>query len=74
SKAAVLLVANRVSGPEDVESIRSALGRDPEIIVPEDPVIAGADRDGEAPIDAGAGAPGVLAIQELAERLVPTAA
>ena len=74
SKATVLLAANRVSGPEDVEAIRAALGRDPDIIVPEDPVIAGADRDGEAPIDAGADAPGVLAIRELAERLVPAAA
>lgn len=74
TKATVLLAANRVSGPEDVEAIRTALGRDPDIIVPEDPVIAGADRDGEAPIDAGAGAPAVLAIKELADRLVPAVA
>ena len=74
SRAPVLLVANRVGGPEDLETIRSGLGREPDILVPEDPVIAGADRDGEAPIDVGADAPGVLAIQELADRLVPAAA
>ena len=74
TKASVLLVANRVGSPEDLETIRAALGRDPDIVVPEDAVIAGADRDGEAPIDAGAGAPGVVAIRELAERLVPAAA
>jgi CO dehydrogenase maturation factor len=74
SKAAVLLVANRVSGPEDVKAIASALGREPDVVVPEDPVIAGADRDGEAAIDAGASAPGVVAIRDLAERLVPAAA
>jgi CO dehydrogenase maturation factor len=74
SRAAVLLAANRVSSAEDLETIRTALGREPDIVVPEDPVIAGADRDGEAPIDAGATAPGVMAIQELADRLVPAAA
>lgn len=74
TRAPVLLVANRVGSPEELDTIREALDREPDIVVPEDPVIAGADRDGEAPIDADADAPGVLAIQELAERLVPAAA
>ncbi|MGI8945262.1 MAG: hypothetical protein ACR2GL_03365, partial [Thermoleophilaceae bacterium] len=73
-KADVLVVANRVSGPEDIEAIAGGLGREPDVVVPEDPVISGADRDGEAPIDADADAPGVLAIQALAERLVPAVA
>ena len=71
--AEVVLVANRVTGPADVEAIAEALGREPQIVVPEDPVIAEADRDGEAPIDADAGAPGVVAIETLAERLAPAA-
>ena len=71
--AEVVLVANRVRGPEDVRAIAEALGREPEIAVPEDAVIAAADRDGEAPIDADAGAPGVVAIEALAQRLARAA-
>jgi hypothetical protein len=67
----VVLVANRVTGPADVEAIAEALGRQPQVVVPEDPAIADADRDGEAPIDAGPEAPGVVAIEALAERLAP---
>jgi CO dehydrogenase maturation factor len=74
SRAPVMLAANRVGGPEDLETIRASLGREPDIVVPEDPVIAGADRDGEAPIDVGPDAPGVVAIQRMAERLVAAAA
>ena len=71
--AEVVLVANRVKAPEDVEAIVRALGREPQIVVPEDAVIAEADRDGEAPIDADPDAPGVVAIEELGERLARAA-
>ena len=71
--AEVVLVANRVKRPEDVEAIARALGREPQVVVPEDAVIADADRDGEAPIDADPGAPGVVAIEKLAGRLAPAA-
>ena len=71
--AEVVLVANRVRGPEDVTAIAEALGREPDLVVPEDDAIAEADRDGEAPIDVGPRAPGVAAIEALAERLAPTA-
>ncbi len=39
--------------------------------VPDDAVIAEADRDGRAPIDAGAASPGVAAIAALARALSP---
>ena len=71
--AEVVVVANRVRSPEDVEAIAEALGRQPQIVVPEDLVIAEADREGEAPIDADASAPGVVAIEALAKRLAPAA-
>ena len=71
--AEVVLVANRVTGQDDVEAIAEALGRRPQIVVPEDSAITAADRDGEAPIDANAGAPGVVAIEALADRLAPAA-
>ena len=71
--AEVVLVANRVRGPDDVDSIAEALGRDPEFVVPEDEAIAQADRDGEAPIDVDPDAAGVVAIEALAQRLAPAA-
>lgn len=71
--AEVVLVANRVRGPEDEKAITEALGREPDLVVPEDDAIAEADRDGEAPIDVGPSAPGVAAIEALAERLAPAA-
>ena len=71
--AEVVLVANRVRGPEDVDAIAEALGREPQIVVPEDEAIAQADRDGEAPIDVDSDAAGVVAIETLARRLAPAA-
>jgi len=38
-------------------------------VIPEDPVIAAADRDGTAPIDLDPDSPGVAAIIKLADRL-----
>ena len=67
--AEVIVVANRVTGPDDVEAIAQALGREPDVLVPEDVSIAEADRNGEAPIDVDADAPGVVAIEALARRL-----
>ena len=66
----VLVVANRVSGDEDLEAIRSVLGEHDMAVVPEDPVIARADAEGIAPIDLDEDAPGVRAIVEISERLV----
>lgn len=71
--AEVVLVANRVRGPEDVRAIAGALGREPHFVVPEDGVITEADREGEAPIDADPRSPAVSAIEALAERLAPAA-
>lgn len=66
----VIVLANRVGGDADVELIREALGDDIELVViPEDAVIAEADRDGTAPIDLDVDGPGVAALIRLAERL-----
>lgn len=66
----VLVVANRVGSEEDLDAIRSVLGEHDMAIVPEDPVIARADAEGLAPIDADESSPGVRAIIEISERLV----
>lgn len=69
-EAEVIIVANRVRDESDLEAIREALGDYEIAVVPEDPAIARADRDGRAPLDVGPDAPGVTAISRLAERLV----
>ena len=68
--ARVLVIANRVRHDEDLAVIISAVGEDVEmVVVPDDPAIAEADRDGRAAIDVDPGAPGVQALVALASRL-----
>jgi hypothetical protein len=65
----VIVVANRLQDDVDLESIRTVLGQYELVAVPEEPAILQADREGLAPIDVDADAPGVKAIIGLAERL-----
>ena len=65
----IMVIANRVRDDSDVELIREALGDRELVVIPEDAVIAAADRDGIAPIDLDPDAPGVAALVRLAERL-----
>lgn len=65
----VIVVANRVRGEDDVALVRAVLGEAELVAVPDDPVIAEADRDGSAPIDADPQSPGVRAVLALADRL-----
>ena len=68
--AEVVVLANRVRNDDDLNAIKEALGEDHELIViPEDPVIAAADREGTAPIDLDPDSPGVAEIIKLADRL-----
>ncbi len=69
-EARVLVVANRVQSPEDVEIITATLGEEHELIeIPDDPVIAQADVEGMAPLDLDETSPGVRALIALGERL-----
>ncbi len=68
--ARVVVVANRVGGAADLEAIRGGLGDRELWVVPDDPVIADADREGTAPIDGDSSSPGVRALVELADHLV----
>lgn len=70
SRARVIVVANRVREPADLEAIQAALGEHELVVVPEEPAIMRADRDGLAPIDVDPEAPGVKALIGLTERLV----
>ncbi len=67
--AEVIVLANRVRDEADLEAIKRVLGEREMIVIPEDPVIAAADREGTAPIDLDPSSPGVAAIVKLAERL-----
>jgi CO dehydrogenase maturation factor len=69
TRAHVIVVANRSADDSDNLIIRDALpGRDVHV-VPEDSVIARADREGRAAIDVDDDAPGIRAIIELAGRI-----
>jgi CO dehydrogenase maturation factor len=68
-RARVIVVANRIKEEADVEAVGRALEQHELVAVPEEPVILRADRDGVAPIDVDAEAPGVKALLVLAERV-----
>ena len=67
--ARVVVIANKVGGKADLDTIRAALGEHEFVVVPNDPAVAEADREGVAPIDAAPAAPAVQAIVALAGRL-----
>jgi len=70
ARARVLVVANRIREPADLDAITGGLDEHAVVAVPEEPAIARADRDGLAPIDVDPEAPGVLALVGLAEQLL----
>jgi CO dehydrogenase maturation factor len=67
--ARMIVVANRVRDDEDLAVIRAAVGDCEMVVVPDDPAIAQADREGRAAIDVDPDSPGVRALVELADRL-----
>lgn len=64
-----VVVANKVRGEEDLAAIRAVVGDRELLVVPDDPAVADADREGAAPIDVAPAAPAVQAIVALAGRL-----
>lgn len=65
----VVLVANQITGPEDLERITSAIANCEVVSVPHDPAITDADRRGVSPLDSAPESPGVLALTRLAALL-----
>jgi CO dehydrogenase maturation factor len=71
----VIVVANRVRDDPDLAAIVAGVGEEHELVlVPDDPVIGEADREGCAAIDVDPDAPGVRALVGLADRLTGIAA
>ena len=65
----VVVVANRAVTEEDEEMVRAAFPGEEVVVVPDDPSILAADREGRAPLDTAPDAPAVEALLGLAERL-----
>lgn len=68
----IVVVANRIRGEEDLETVRAAFPGMEVIGVPNDPKIVEADRKGIAPIDLDPDAPAVKALIGLASTLLPS--
>lgn len=65
----VIIVANRVGPDGDLERLRAALGEQAFSVVPDEPAIREADRDGRAPLDVAPHSPGVAAIAGIARTI-----
>ena len=68
----IIVVASRIRNDEDLEAIRRALPGQEIVVVPDDPAIVAADREGLAPIDTAPGSPAVLALMGVADRVMAT--
>ena len=68
-RARVLVLANKVRDEGDLEQIRQELGGHELVVVPHDPAVERAERDGLAPIDVDRESPAVDALARLAARL-----
>jgi CO dehydrogenase maturation factor len=65
----LLVVANKVRHPDDVERIQAALPGCEVVVVPDDPDVLRADREGVAAMDLAPASPAVQAASDLARRL-----
>lgn len=66
----IIVVANRVSSDADEAAVRAIAGDLPVVVVPDDPAVMAADRNGTPPLDAAPDSPAVAVIQDLARSLL----
>ncbi|GAC1690339.1 MAG: carbon monoxide dehydrogenase accessory protein CooC [Candidatus Dormibacteraceae bacterium] len=64
----VIVIANRAERPDDAERARAEFPGTAVHVVPEDPLVRQADRDGLSPIDTASNGPGVSAITALVDQ------
>ena len=64
-----IIIANRLSGPEDRRLVEASFSGLPLVLVEDDPALRSADVEGVAPFDQAPDAPAVRAIRSLAESL-----
>jgi CO dehydrogenase maturation factor len=66
----VTILANRSRDTADLERVRAALPGRTIVVVPDDPAVVDADREGVAPLDRQPDSPAVLALAALARTLL----
>ena len=66
----IVVVANRVRDDADAERVRAAFPDAQVFLVPDEPAVVAAERQGVAPLDAAPESPGVRALIELGDHLV----
>lgn len=64
-----IVVANKVTGEDDLAIIRDLLGVEPDIILPDDAEVRAADREGASPVDHSPRSPALGALRGLAASL-----
>lgn len=65
-----IVVANKVSGEEDLEAVRRFLGVEPDVVLPDDGSVRSADRAGASPVDHDPDSPAIAVLRRLASALV----
>jgi CO dehydrogenase maturation factor len=70
----IIVVASRIRNDDDLRSIEAALPGQEIVVVPDDPAIVAADREGVAPMDSAPDCPAVLALIGVADRVLATVA
>ncbi len=69
----ITVVANKVADAEDEARVRAAFGEQDIVVIPADPVVTAADRNGASPMDVDPDAPAVTTIAGLVSLLTGTA-
>jgi len=69
----IIVVASRIRTEADLDAIKAALPGQEIVVVPDDPAIVFADREGLAPLDTAPTAPAVLALMSVADRVLALA-
>jgi len=70
----IIVVASRIRNDADLKVIQDALPGQEIVVVPDDPAIVAADREGLAPLDLSPDSPAVLALIGVADRVMATVA
>ena len=70
----IIVVASRIRNDDDLKAIQDALPGQEIVVVPDDPAIVAADREGVAPLDSAPDSPAVLALVGVADRVLATVA
>ena len=70
----IIVVASRIRNDADLKAIQDALPGQEIVVVPDDPAIVAADREGVAPMDSAPESPAVLALVGVADRVLATVA